>query len=90
MIQNILITLSDTELISIADQLSDDNYNDQSIYNQIISKGNNDEKLSELIEEMNSDNFRGTLPRLVAKESSSRLSRLLSPCFVPTYARFPL
>ena len=78
MITTILKTLSDTELIAIANQLSNPGLNEQLIYLQIIAKGNKGETLNEMFEEMNSDKFRGTLPRLVALELSDRYKKLLT------------
>jgi hypothetical protein len=77
MISNILKSLSDTEIMAIAEQLATENTNEQMVYNQLIAKGNNNENLEEIYQEMNSDNFRGTLPRMVALEVSNRYRRLL-------------
>jgi hypothetical protein len=73
MIKNILKTLSDTELMSIAEQLSNVEINEQMIYRQIVSKSNVNDTIEKMYYEMNSDGIRGTLPRLVAVELSSRL-----------------
>jgi hypothetical protein len=72
MIAEILKTLSDGELMAIADQLANPSVDEQLLYRQIVSKGNKGETVEEMFEEMNSDNFRGTLPRLVAVEISLR------------------
>lgn len=77
MITTILKTLSDTELIAIANQLSNPDLNEQLLYRQIIAKGNEGETVNEMFEEMNSDKFRGTLPRLVALELSDRYKKVL-------------
>lgn len=77
MIPNIIVTLSDTELMAIAEQLYNPNVNEQSVYKQIVGKGNNNESIDELFDEMNSDNFRGTLPRVIALELSNRYRKLL-------------
>jgi hypothetical protein len=81
MITEILKTLSDVELIAISEQLASEFIDEQSIYNQIISKGNLGESLDDMYNEMNSDSFRGTLPRLVALELSFRLRMVLSKEF---------
>jgi hypothetical protein len=73
MIKDILITLSDTELIVIAEQLSNTQINEQMIYRQIVSKSNINSSIEDIYDEMNSDRFRGTLPRFVAFELSKRL-----------------
>lgn len=78
MITNIISTLSDTELMAIAEQLYNPNVNEQSVYKQLVGKGNNGEKVDELFFQMNSDNFRGTLPRIVALELSNRYRNLLA------------
>lgn len=77
MIKNILKTLSDTELISIAKQLSNVEINEQMIYAQIVSKSNENDTIEKMYSEMNSDKFRGTLPRLVAFELAIRLQENL-------------
>jgi hypothetical protein len=71
-ITKILRTLSDTEIMAIADQLANPNVNEQMVYKQLISKGNEGETLQEMYHEMNSDSYRGTLPRLVSVEISRR------------------
>lgn len=73
MITKILKTLSDGELMAIAEQLSNPECDEQLLYRQITSKGNEGETVNEMIEEMVSDDFRGTLPRLIAVELSIRL-----------------
>jgi hypothetical protein len=75
MIKEILNTLSDTEIMSIAEQLSNEEISEQMIYKQIISKSNNNNTLDEMFNEMNSDKFRGTLPRLVAVDLAIRLRK---------------
>jgi hypothetical protein len=77
MIKEILKTLSDTEIMVIADQLSNPSLNEKMIYNQLIAKSNKGDKIDGMYSEMNSDSFRGTLPRLVASELSKRLRLLL-------------
>jgi hypothetical protein len=72
MIKGILQTLSDGELMAIAEQLANPKVDEQLLYRQIISKGNKGETVEEMFEEMNSDNFRGTLPRLIALEIAVR------------------
>lgn len=78
MITSILKTLSDTELMAVADQLSNPTLDEQLIYRQIVAKGNKCETVNDMFEEMNSDSFRGTLPRLVAVELSNRYKRALA------------
>lgn len=78
MIREILKTLSDGEVMAIAEQLSNPNVDEQLLYRQIISKGNNGETVDEMFDEMNSDNFRGTLPRLVAVEIAMRYKNHLT------------
>ncbi len=78
MISTILKTLSDTELIAVANQLANPNLDEQLLYRQIVSKGNKGETTDEMFNELNSDNFRGTLPRLVAVELSTRFKVLIS------------
>lgn len=73
MIKNILRTLSDVEIMSIAEQLSNEDINEQMVYRQIVSKSNCNDTLEKMYSEMNSDNFRGTLPRFVALELANRL-----------------
>jgi hypothetical protein len=77
MITEILKTLSDGEVMAIAEQLANPKVDEQLLYRQIISKGNEGETVEEMFEEMSSDNFRGTLPRLVAVEISSRYKSYL-------------
>jgi hypothetical protein len=76
-IKGILKTLSDGELMAIAKQLADETVNEQMVYNQLVNKGNKNEKLVEMYDEMNSDNLRGTLPRLVALELADRYKELI-------------
>lgn len=78
MISTILKTLSDTELIAVANQLANPNLDEQLLYRQIVAKGNKGETTDEMFNELNSDNFRGTLPRLVAVELSTRFKVLIS------------
>lgn len=78
MISNILKTLSDGELMVIADQMVNENLDEQMVYRQIVSKSNDGTSLDDVFDEMNSDTFRGTLPRLVAFELSNRYRSLLS------------
>ena len=74
MIKIILETLSDVEIMAIAEQLANENIDEQLIYRQILSKSNcSDDTLQIMYSEMNSDTFRGTLPRFVALELSRRL-----------------
>ena len=76
-IKGILKTLSDGELMAIAKQLADETVNEQMVYNQLINKGNKNEKITEMYHEMNSDKLRGTLPRLVAVELANRYKELI-------------
>lgn len=76
MITEILKTLSDGELIAIANQLYNSNIDEQLVYKQLVAKGNNDQTLCDMHREMNSDSFRGTLPRLVSLELSQRLKEI--------------
>lgn len=77
MITKILKTLSDGELMAVAKQLSNSELDEQLLYKQIVSKGNEGETVDEMFNEMNNDNFRGTLPRLIAVELSNRYKELL-------------
>lgn len=77
MITKILKTLSDGELMAIAKQLSNPKLDEQLLYRQIISKGNEGETIDEMFEEMTSDSFRGTLPRLIAVELADRYKNLI-------------
>lgn len=77
MIKDILKTLSDTEIMAVAEQLSNEEANEQQVYKQIVAKGNAGETLNQLFNEVNSDTFRGTLPRLVALEISNRYRELI-------------
>jgi hypothetical protein len=77
MISNILKSLSDTEIMAVAEQLASNDSNDQMVYKQLVSKGNNDESITDMYEEMSSDSLRGTLPRLVALEISNRYRDIL-------------
>jgi hypothetical protein len=77
MISNILKSLSDTEIMAIAEQLSKKDCDDQMVYKQLIAKGNDGEILVEMYHEMNSDYLRGTLPRMVALEISNRYRSLI-------------
>jgi hypothetical protein len=77
LIKNILNTLSDGELMVIADQLANPNIDEQGVYKQLIAKGNHSETIDQMYDEMNSDTFRGTLPRLVAVELSTRYKALI-------------
>ncbi len=76
-ISEILKTLSDGELMVIANQLADETVNEQMVYNQLINKGNKNETIAEMYSEMNSDKLRGTLPRKVALELSNRYKDLI-------------
>jgi hypothetical protein len=76
-ISEILKTLSDGELMAIANQLADETVNEQMVYNQLINKGNKNETIAEMYSEMNSDKLRGTLPRKVALELSNRYKDLI-------------
>lgn len=76
-IKGILETLSDGELIAIAKQLATEEVNEQMVYKQLIGKGNKDERICDMYEEMNSDNLRGTLPRLVALELANRYKEII-------------
>ena len=78
MISTILKTLSDTELMAVANQLANPSLDEQLLYRQIIGKGNEGETTDEMFKELNSDSFRGTLPRLVAVELSNRYKVLLT------------
>lgn len=77
MISCILQSLSDTEIMAIAEQLANEDSNEQMVYKQLVAKGNNNEKLEKMYQEMNSDDLRGTLPRMVALELSNRYRSLL-------------
>lgn len=81
MITEILKTLSDGELMAIAEQLANPNLDEQLLYRQVVAKGNKGETVDEMFEEMNSDNFRGTLPRLIAVELASRYKSTLQRIF---------
>jgi hypothetical protein len=76
-IKNILKTLSDGELMAIVDQLANVDIDEQLVYKQLIAKGNLDETLDQMYHEMNSDELRGTLPRMVASELSTRYKKLI-------------
>lgn len=76
-IKGILKTLSDGELIAITKQLATEEVNEQMVYKQLIGKANNDERICDMYDEMNSDNLRGTLPRLVALELANRYKELI-------------
>jgi hypothetical protein len=76
-ISKILKTLSDGELMAIANELANEKVNDQMVYKQLIAKGNENETISEMYDEMNSDNMRGTLPRLVALELANRYKDII-------------
>lgn len=78
MITEILKTLSDGEVMAIAEQLANPNVDEQLLYRQVVAKGNKGETVDEMFDEMNSDNFRGTLPRLVATEISTRYKNHLT------------
>jgi hypothetical protein len=73
MIQDILKTLSDTELMAISKQLCDVRVDESLIWAQLVAKSNNGDRLCDLIKEAKHDDFRGTLPRLVSLELSERL-----------------
>lgn len=73
MIKEILKSLSDTEIMVIAQELANVDIDEDMVYRQLISKANNGEEFDGLYEEMNSDDRRGTLPRLVAVELAERL-----------------
>jgi len=77
MINQILKTLSDGELMAVAKQLNNPDLNEQLLYRQIVSKGNEGETVDEMFDEMNNDDFRGTLPRLIAVELANRYKELL-------------
>jgi hypothetical protein len=76
-IAEILKTLSDGELMAIAKQLADETVNEQMVYNQLVNKGNKNETIGEMYNEMNSDKLRGTLPRKVALELANRYKSLI-------------
>ena len=76
-IKGILKTLSDGELMEIAKQLANETVNEQMIYKQLINKGNKNENITQMYDEMNSDKLRGTLPRLVALELAKRYKELI-------------
>jgi hypothetical protein len=76
-ITEILKTLSDGELMAIAKQLADKGVNEQMVYKQLINKGNKNENITQMYDEMNSDNLRGTLPRMVALELANRYKELI-------------
>lgn len=77
MISCILQSLSDTEIMAIAEQLANEDSNEKMVYKQLVAKGNNNEKLEKMYQEMNSDDLRGTLPRMVALELSNRYRSLI-------------
>lgn len=80
MIDNILKSLSHTEIMVIAEQLFNENIDENLIYKQLLNKGNDGMTESDMFDEMNSDEFRGTLPRMVAIELASRLREELLNC----------
>lgn len=73
MLIDILQSLSDTEIMIIAEELQNSEINEKNIYKQLIAKSNLGENLCDIYNELNSDSFRGTLPRLVAGELAKRL-----------------
>lgn len=73
MIQSILETLSDTELMAISKQLGDIRIDENLIWSQLVAKANQGQTYEDLVNQAKSDYFRGTLPRLVALELSQRL-----------------
>lgn len=73
MIQSILETLSDTELMAISKQLGDIRIDENLIWAQLVAKANQSQTLCDVINQAKFDSFRGTLPRLVALELSQRL-----------------
>lgn len=73
MIQDILKTLSDTELMAISKQLGDIRIDESLIWAQLVAKDNKGQTLCDIINQAKFDSFRGTLPRLVALELSKRL-----------------
>jgi hypothetical protein len=77
MIKEILETLSDGELMVITQELANPNVDEQVVYHQITNKGNSGEIVSQMYDEMNSDTFRGTLPRLVSVELAKRYKKLI-------------
>lgn len=77
-ITRILKTLSDGELIVIAEQLTNEKLDEKLLFKQIVSKGNEGETINEMYDEVNSDNFRGTLPRLIALELANRYREHIS------------
>jgi hypothetical protein len=77
MISTILKTLSDTEIMAVANQLASTDLDEQLLYRQIVAKGNNGETTDEMFKELNQDNFRGTLPRLVAVELADRYKNVI-------------
>jgi hypothetical protein len=72
MIQDILKTLSDTELMGISKQLGDIR-DENLVWAQLVAKANEGQTLCDIINQAKFDSFRGTLPRLVALELSKRL-----------------
>lgn len=72
MIDDILKTLSDTELMVIADELLNTEVDEISLYKMIAKKGNKGETIKDIVGEVKSDKFRGTLPRAIAIELASR------------------
>lgn len=77
MIKEILKTLSDTEIMAVADQLVDPNIDETFVYHQLVSKSNVDTSIDQMFDEVNSDQVRGTLPRLVMNEITKRFRDLL-------------
>jgi len=78
MINNILKTLSDTEIMAVADQLTDPKVDELFVYRQLVSKANDPVELEDMFNEVNSDGIRGTLPRLVLSEITQRYREILS------------
>jgi hypothetical protein len=58
MITEILKTLSDGELVAITKQLNNPDINEQLVYKQLVSKGNNDELIEDMYDEMNGIKFK--------------------------------
>lgn len=73
MIQDILKTLSDTELMAISKQLGDIRIDESLIWAQLVAKDNKGQTIHDIVTQAKYDSFRGTLPRLVALELSKRL-----------------
>lgn len=77
MITEILKSLSDTEIMVIAEELRNPEVDENMVYHQLVAKGNEGQDLEDIYGEVTSDNVRGTLPRMVAFELAQRLRETL-------------